>query len=164
MAEFDDLDDEPRDKKKTGKDKPQPKRGRDLDDEEDDRDDDRGSKRKRDDDDDDYDDDYDDRKPAPRKRGSQGGGIGDYFSFKKLMIADAIPIVFWVGVVLILGYAGWLMSLSSTLNPTIVPAIIYIFMGVGLWRVACETMAAIARCLQTLTEIKNASTPPPPAP
>ena len=52
----------------------------------------------------------------PRKRGSQGGGIGDYFSFKKLMIADAIPIVFWVGVVLILGYAGWLMSLSSTLN------------------------------------------------
>jgi predicted Zn finger-like uncharacterized protein len=114
-------------------------------------------------DDDDDDDDYDDR-PRGRGRAKSGGGLGDYLTFRKMIVPVVIQIIFWVLVLVVLGMAtvGAALSLASGqkegaligIGLAVVLAPLYIL----LIRMYCEVLIVIFRMNDTLSEIRDALT------
>ncbi len=107
-------------------------------------------------------DERDDEVEARPSRGRartprRGGGIGDYLTFRKMIVPLVIQIIFWLGVALTV--FGGLYALVNA--PKNMPAQFYlitlgmIVLGPFLMRMYCELLIVMFRINDTLTDIKN---------
>lgn len=141
-SDFDDLgddDDRPRRPAKSSGRKPAPSRKNDFDDLDEDEDDDR-----------------------PRRRPNKArGGMGDYLTFRKMIVPVVIQIIFWFLALLVLSVAavfaaiqvssGRMENVAMGLAGLIIGAPLYIL----LIRMYCEVLIVIFRMNDTLTDIRN---------
>lgn len=109
---------------------------------------------------DDLDDDDDDR---PRRRPSKPrGGMGDYLTFRKMIVPVVIQIIFWFLALIVLGgaaaFAAYQLSIGRMQNVAV--GAVALFIGAPLYilliRMYCEVLIVIFRMNDTLTDIRNA--------
>jgi len=108
------------------------------------------------------DDDEDDGRHRRDRSGASrsGGGIGDFLSFRKMIIPIIIQIIFWllVTVVSIGGVAAGVIALTGRGDQKIVGALMIVVgvpLSILLIRMYCELIIVIFRINDTLTDIKN---------
>jgi uncharacterized protein DUF4282 len=105
------------------------------------------------------------RRDVARRRGRaaahrSGGGLGDYLSFRKMVIPIIIQIIFWtlVTVVTIGGVAAGVIALTGRGEQKILGALMIVVgipLSILLIRMYCELIIVVFRINDTLTDIKN---------
>jgi uncharacterized protein DUF4282 len=109
-------------------------------------------------------DDGDDDDDRPRRGRAaayrSGGGLGDYLSFRKMVIPIIIQIIFWtlVTVVTIGGVAAGVIALTGRGEQKILGALMIVVgipLSILLIRMYCELIIVVFRINDTLTDIKN---------
>jgi len=103
--------------------------------------------------DDDDEDDEDDR-PVRRKARSAGPStVGDFLSFRRMMVPVLIQLFFWFGVVVCL--AAGVYGVTQKQQENQLAGVAMMLFGPFLWRIYCEMLIVVFRINETLTGIKN---------
>ena len=80
--------------------------------------------------------------------------MSDFFSFRRMITPVIIQVIFWIGLLAIVG-ASLALLIAGDEAWTRVMGIVYLIIGPILWRVWCEIMILLFRISETLTDIKN---------
>ncbi|HUV51816.1 MAG TPA: DUF4282 domain-containing protein [Dehalococcoidia bacterium] len=80
--------------------------------------------------------------------------MSDFFSFRRMITPAIIQVIFWIGLLAIVG-ASLALLIAGDEAWTRVMGIVYLIIGPILWRVWCEIMILLFRISETLTDIKN---------
>ena len=84
--------------------------------------------------------------------------MGDFFSFRRMITPVIIQVVFWIGLIVIVGYALAILIAGDEAWVRVL-GVVYLILGPILWRVWCEIMILLFRISETLTDIRNNTRP-----
>lgn len=84
----------------------------------------------------------------------QEAWMSDFFSFRRMITPVIIQVVFWLGLVVIVGYALAILIAGEEAWVRVL-GVVYLILGPILWRVWCEIMILLFRISETLTDIRN---------
>ncbi len=87
-------------------------------------------------------------------RCKEEGFMGDFFSFRRMITPVIIQVVFWLGLIVIVGYALAILIAGEEAWVRVL-GVVYLILGPVLWRVWCEIMILLFRISETLTDIRN---------
>ncbi len=81
--------------------------------------------------------------------------MNEFLAFRKFITPVIIQIVFWIGVVLMVGFAITTMVLSEGNAGGIITGFILLFLGPLAVRVYCELLILMFRIHDALSDIRN---------
>jgi hypothetical protein len=84
--------------------------------------------------------------------------MGDFFSFRRMITPVIIQILFWLGVIVIVGFSLVILITGEEAWARVL-GVIYLILGPIMWRVWCEIMILLFRISETLTDIRNNTKP-----
>lgn len=101
-------------------------------------------------------DDDDDDRPSRRgyTRSGEPSGFVDFITFRRMLVPIIIQMVFWLGVLVIIGVALYMIIESDNIK---IRAAWFLGSLLGLiqWRVFCELVIVFFRMNETLTLMHN---------
>ena len=84
--------------------------------------------------------------------------MSDFFSFRRMITPVIIQVLFWIGVIVIVGFSLTIL-ITGDEAWTRVLGVVYLILGPIMWRVWCEIMILMFRISETLTDIRNNTKP-----